>query len=211
MSNPSPPRPRALKPSQNREKLLQAARELMAGKGYSGTGTEEIVVAAGVTRGALYYQFVDKRDLFRALCESLWNEVATRIFEETMAGGVAEVDELAVGSALLLDCCSEPEIRQLLLIDGPAVLGAEEWRALQAPVSLGLLRHALEHQVSAGRIPADQLEPLADMLFGALCQAGIAMGNAQDPERVRRSYQRSIDALLVGIGASSTRRVASES
>jgi len=193
--------PPARKPSPNREKLLAAARQLMAEKGYAGTGTEEIVRSAGVTRGALYYQFVDKRDLFRALCEALTHEIAGRLYEGTMRPGMSEVDELAVGAAMLLDLYGEPEIRQILLLDGPAVLGWEAWRAVQAPVSLGLLTHALGHLVDAERIESDQVEPLAQLLFGALSQAGIAIAQASDPAAERLRYRANLDALLAGIGA----------
>ena len=193
--------PRALKPSQNREKLLSAARELIGRQGYAATGTEQIVREAGITRGALYYQFVDKRDLFRAVCESVMAEMAQRIYDQTMRDAVAEEHELSVGCALLLDFDSEPQIRLVLLIDGPAVLGFGEWRALQEPVSLGLLTHALEHLVEAGRIGANQVAPLADMLFGALSQAGVAIGAADDPAAAREAYRSSIDGLLEGIGA----------
>ena len=197
----SAPLRRAQKPSRNRATLLEAARALIGTKGYAETGTEEIVRRAGVTRGALYYQFADKRDLFRALCEQVMQELAQRIFAGTMADGVREEDELSVGCALLLDLYREPEIRQVLLLDGPAVLGFDEWRALQQPVSLGLLTHALEHWVASGRIPAEQVEPLAHLLFGALCQAGVAIGNAADPESARQAYAESLERLIGGIGA----------
>ena len=49
-----------------RERLLAHARALFAERGYAAVGTEEIVRAAGVTRGALYHQFRDKAALFEA-------------------------------------------------------------------------------------------------------------------------------------------------
>ena len=50
-----------------RAKLVKVARRLFAKRGYSAVGTEEVVKKAGVTRGALYHQFDDKKDLFRAV------------------------------------------------------------------------------------------------------------------------------------------------
>src|SRR3954465_3492322 len=109
-----------------RAALIAAARRLFAQRGYAGVGTEEIVRAAGVTRGALYHQFADKRELFAA------------VFEETEAELIAEaarrapdakgpVEALRSGFLGWLDACSEPGTQRIVLVDAPAVLGWEEW------------------------------------------------------------------------------------
>jgi AcrR family transcriptional regulator len=97
-----PPR-RPRKPSENRDKLIAVAHELMASRGFAGTSTEAIVRAAGITRGALYYQFVDKQDLFRAVCDALVTRLATQIWTDTMAEVERGEDELRVGFLRLLD------------------------------------------------------------------------------------------------------------
>ncbi len=196
---PSPPARKAKKPSENREKLIAVAHELMAQHGFAGTSTEEIVRSAGITRGALYYQFVDKRDLFRAVCEALVARLALRLWAETMAEIEHEEDELRIGFLRLLDYYADPEVRQILLVDGPAVLGFEEWRSIQEPTTLGLLRHALGHQVEAGRLSAEKIEPMAHLLFGAVTQAAVALGAAIDPEYSRRVYRESLETLLDGL------------
>lgn len=190
---------KAKKPSENRDKLIAVAHQLMATHGFAGTSTEAIVRAAGITRGALYYQFVDKQDLFRCVCEALVKRLAARLWTETMASIEREEDELRVGFLKLLDYCADPDVRQILLVDGPAVLGMEEWRRLQEPSTMGLLRHALGHLVEAGRMPADQVEPMAHLLFGAMTQASIALGEAIDPEHSRRVYRESLERLLDGL------------
>lgn len=193
------PRRKAKKPSENREKLIAVAREQMATHGFAGTSTEAIVRSAGITRGALYYQFVDKRDLFRAVCQSVVTDLTLRVWAETMAEAQHEADELRIGFLKLLDLCAEPSVRQILLVDGPAVLGMEEWRNLQAPSTLGLLRHALGHLVEANRLSAEQLEPLAHLLFGAMMQGAAALGSDMDPEHSRRVYRESFEVLLHGL------------
>ena len=72
--------------------LIAAARPLFAERGYAGVGTEEIVRAAGVTRGALYHHFDGKRELFEAVYEQVEVELAERI-----AAGALGQRFLAVG------------------------------------------------------------------------------------------------------------------
>src|SRR5215472_4551895 len=88
-----------------RQRLVTAARTLFGARGYAEVGTEEIVRAAGVTRGALYHQFRDKADLFAAVAEEVEAEIAGRI-----AAGVADatadpVEALRLGTRLFLDTC----------------------------------------------------------------------------------------------------------
>jgi AcrR family transcriptional regulator len=192
---------RAKKPSENRDKLIAVAHKLMAEHGFAGVSTEEIVRRAGITRGALYYQFVDKQDLFRAVCEALVSRLAVRVWTETMDEVEREEDELRVGCLRLVDCCADAEVRQILLVDGPSVLGFDEWRKLQEPSTVGLLRHALGHLVKAGRLPAEKIEPMAHLLFGALTQAAVAIGSALDPEDARRVYSESLEVLLMNLEA----------
>src|SRR5258708_28072233 len=68
-----------LRSEATRQQLVTAARALFGARGYAGVGTEEIVRAAGVTRGALYHQFRDKADLFAAVAEEVEAEIADRI------------------------------------------------------------------------------------------------------------------------------------
>src|SRR4051794_27055552 len=73
-----------------RRALIEAARPLFAARGYAGVGTEEIVRAAGVTRGALYHHFDGKQRLFEAVYERIEVELAERIAEGALGSGAAD-------------------------------------------------------------------------------------------------------------------------
>ena len=117
-----------------RAALVAAARPLFADRGYAHVGTEEIVRAAGVTRGALYHQFRDKLELFAAVVEQLEQELAKRTGVAAMAtqqpGAPDPLAELRAGAEAWLEACTEPEIQRIVLLDGPAVLGWERWREI---------------------------------------------------------------------------------
>ena len=105
-------------------------------------------------------------------------------------------------SLLVWRCAADSRarvVRQILLMDGPSVLGMDEWRRLQEPSTLGLLRHALGYLLAAGRLPAERIEPLAHLLFGAMTQAALALGTSIDPDHARRVYRESLELLLDGL------------
>src|SRR6187401_532630 len=148
-----------------RAELMRVARALFAQRGYAGVGTEEIVARANVTRGALYHHFADKRALFRAVHEELEQELVASIGEQI--AGIDDAWELAVtGVRAFLDACAgDPALRQIALIDAPAVLGWEEWREVDARYGLGLVRQALHTAMDAGAIAPQPVETLSHLLL----------------------------------------------
>jgi len=195
---------RAVRGRATRAAVIRAARELFTARGYAAVGTNEVVERAGVTRGALYHHFEDKRALFRAVYEELEQEVAERI-----VAGVAEEPRpelhLEVGIDAFLDVCLEPAHRRICLIEAPSVLGYEEWRGIGASYSLGLLRTALEVAMEAGRIEPQPVETLAHLLLGALAEGSLVLARAEDTEVARAEVGRTFSRLLAGLAPLSTR------
>jgi AcrR family transcriptional regulator len=178
--------------------LVAVARELFAERGFGAVGTEEIVQRAGVTRGALYHHFRDKEDLFRAVYET----VEAELTETIGAGALAQTDPLEVlraGTRLFLDACLEPEIQQIVLIDAPAVLGWEEWRAIAERYGFGLVQLALQGAMDAGAIAKQPVRPLAHVLMGALDEAALYVARADDVKRARAEVGETLDRLLEGL------------
>ena len=183
-----------------RAKLIRAARGLFARRGYAGVGTEEIVGRARVTRGALYHHFADKRDLFRAVHESLEIEGVERI-GAALAGADSEdpVEAMKVAVRAFLDGALDPGRSRITLIDAPSVLGWAEWREIDARYGLGLASAALEAAMAAGRIPRRPVAPLAGILVAAVGEAGILVATADDPGRVRAEVESALEALIDGL------------
>jgi AcrR family transcriptional regulator len=198
----SPRRTQAERSETTRQALIEAARALFAEHGYAGVGTEEIVRAAGVTRGALYHHFDGKRGLFEAVYERVERELAERIASGALAGGAAEpLDAMRAGAEMFLQACTEPEAQQIALLDGPSVLGWDRWREIAAEHGLGLIEATLQAAVEAEAIPKQPVRPLAHVLMGALDEAAMLVARADDPERMREEVGHTLDSLLAALSA----------
>jgi AcrR family transcriptional regulator len=181
-----------------RTALIKAARALFAEKGYADTGTEEIVQRAGVTRGALYHHFRDKEDLFRAVFEELQREFLARTREgEAASGGLWE--SLHAAFQVFLDGCREPAMQRIVLIDGPAVFGWQDYWRLQEQYSLGALEAALQASIESGVIARQPVRPLAQLLISTLHEGGLIIANAEDESKARREVGQTVARLLDGL------------
>ncbi len=184
-----------------RDALIAAARALFADRGYAAVGTEEIVRAAGVTRGALYHHFDDKRALFEAVYERIEVELAQRIAAGALSSGAAApLEAMRAGAEMFLQAATEPEAQRIVLIDGPSVLGWDRWREIAAEHGLGLIEATLQAAIEAGAIADQPVRPLAHVLMGALDEAAMLVARADDPELMRAEVGRTLDSLLVGLG-----------
>ena len=188
-----------LRSETTRRQLVNAARALFGARGYADVGTEEIVRAAGVTRGALYHQFRDKADLFAAVAEEVEAEIAERI--ATGAAGAADdpMGALRAGVRLFLDACAEPAVERIILLDAPAVLGWEAWRDLASRYGLGLVQLVLQSAMDAGAIAPQPIAPLAHFLVGALNECALYIARADDPAAAREQCAAIFDQILDGI------------
>jgi AcrR family transcriptional regulator len=180
-----------------RAALVAAARPLFAARGFAGVGTEEIVRAAGVTRGALYHQFADKQELFAAVLEQLEAELAERVAQAAVASGATDpLTALRAGSEAWLEACTEPEVQRIALLDAPAVLGSERAREIGLRYGLGQVEAALQAAIEAGQLAPQPVRALAHVLIGAVDEAALYIATAEDHETARVEVGAVLDRLL---------------
>lgn len=166
-----------------REALIAAARQLFTERGYGDVGTEEIVRAAGVTRGALYHQFGDKASLLEAAYERIEAESTERVARIVLGSDLhSPMAAMRAGIEAFLDECAKPELRQIALHDAPAVLGWERWREIGAANGLGLIEASLAASIEAGEMRRLPVKPLAHLLLGALDEAAMLVAREERPE-----------------------------
>jgi AcrR family transcriptional regulator len=180
-----------------RAALVAAARPLFADHGYAAVGTPEIAEAAGVTRGAMYHQFADKAALFAAVAEAVEADVTQRIADGVLAAGPSDpVSTLHAAIDAWFDACEVPEVRRIILLDAPAVLGWEGFRDLAQQYGLGLTEQMLQMAIDAGRLPAFATTPFAHVLLGALQEAALV--TTADPG-ARTETARVVHAIVDGL------------
>jgi AcrR family transcriptional regulator len=191
-------RTQAERSSATRAALLASARTLFAAKGYATAGREEIVEAAGVTRGALAHHFPRKEDLFRAVYEELEDEVLTSIANAAVAV-TDPIEMLARGVSAYLDAALDPAVQRISLLDAPAVLDAEVRHEIGEARALGLVRETLAAAMAAGQLATQPVEPLAHLLLAAIHEAALYVARAPDADAARAEVGATMNALLDGL------------
>jgi AcrR family transcriptional regulator len=186
-----------------RRRILDAARELFADRGWAATSVDEVVRSAGVTKGALYHHFRDKTDLLRAVYEEQEQASIERLV------GLVDVtadplDQLRTGCRAFLTACLDPTFRRIALVEAPAGLGWEEWREIDARYGFGLLRAGVEAAMDAGRLRRMAVDQVAHLLLAALSEAALLLGRADDPDAAFDEIASTFDALIVGLAVPPT-------
>src|SRR3979490_2057353 len=153
-----------------RAALLGAARPLFAERGYAAVATEQIVRAAGVTRGALYHHFAGKEELFAAVYEEVEADLVAEL-RQVATVAADPLDALHKGAAMFLEACRRPEVQRITLIDAPSVQGWERWREIGLKHGFGLIQGVLEAGMEQGQIEPQPIRPLAHLLIGAMDEA----------------------------------------
>lgn len=185
-----------------RTALIDAARSLFADQGYAATGTEEIVAAARVTRGALYHHFRDKADLFRAVMDRVAHDLADRLIGEQLGAAPPDgplLDQLRAGCAAFLDACVGNDFQRIVLLDGPTALGQEAWEELVERYGLSLLTDWLAQAIRAGEIDELPVRTLARIVAAVLTEASLVIARAPEPEPARHEVGVTVDRLLDGL------------
>jgi AcrR family transcriptional regulator len=177
--------------------LVEAARLRFAADGFTGTAIDDILRDIGITRGALYHHFASKAELFRAVFE----EQERRLTAAVVAGAEAAATRSAwpafrAGCEAFLDACLDPSTQRIVLIDGPAVLGWEVVREIEERYVVALLRDGLARAIEAGALARRPIEPLADILIGALTECARSIARAPQPQIAAREARRELDRLL---------------
>lgn len=181
---------RQAKMEETRARLLEAGRKAFAEKGYAEASMDELTAGAGLTRGALYHNFGDKRGLLAAVVHQLDSDMA----QKAKAIGARKDDlweALLAEGAAYIEMALDPVIQRIVLLDGPAFLGdPSQWPSqdscLQATIGV------IEQLVADKRLKPIDVEVTARLLNGAALNAALWVAAAEEP---KKRLPRAIDTL----------------
>ncbi len=191
-------RSQAERQAATRAALIVAARDAFAAQGYGATGTEAVVRAAAVTRGALYYHFADKAALFAAVFETVAAEILAAV-EAAAADAPSALAALRRGSDAFLAAALAPAARRIYLVDAPAVIGWAQWREIDGRYAMGSLRHGVDAALAERPRTGIDAEAVTCLLSGALNEAALWLAEADAPDadrRLRTTFGLLLDGLF---------------
>jgi AcrR family transcriptional regulator len=178
-----------------RGQLVEIARRMFAERGYEDTSIEAVLREAGVSRGSLYHHFPSKEALFEAVAE----DVETSFGEQTLAateGTQGPVEALRAGFLAWIRLAGDPVVQRILLIDGPAVLGWDRWRAMEERHALGLIRAALQVIADEGKLRPEMVATLANVLLASVNEVALLVARSDDQPSAMQAGADTIDELL---------------
>jgi AcrR family transcriptional regulator len=183
--------------ARTRAALEDVARELFEARGFGEVSAEEIVAAAGVTRGALYHHFGGKEGLFEAVAEAAMRRLHANI-ANAASGAIDPLGALKLGMQRFLELTTAPRLQRVLFVDAPAVLGWRRWRELDERYGFGLLKQAIDLAMAAGQLRPRSNELVAHILLSAMIEAAMLIANSPRKAELRDEAQAMLARLIDG-------------
>jgi AcrR family transcriptional regulator len=176
--------------------VLDAANELFGRDGFLTTSVQRIAEVAGVSKSGLLHHFGTKEEIFR----QVFIRAEKELVELSVRGIVNATpkEQLERGARNLLDALEDPRFRQIVLVDGPAVLGWAEWRRIEAEYATSIIIAVLQQAASNGDLAVAPSASVASMLLAALHEASFALvGSPNARAEVDQTLRLMINALFV--------------
>lgn len=160
-----------------RDDIVRAARKAFAAKGYGETSTAEVARAANVTEGAFFHHFGSKKALFAEIVEALEQELTAHAVATGLEG--PPLDAFLKACRGSLEYAQRRDYQQIVMIDGPNVLGDSEWRRVDSGFGLSTIRAGLKRIDAGKRLSERERRMLAVAVLGILNEASFALAREE--------------------------------
>lgn len=164
----------AAQSAETKKDIVSSARRLFAEKGFAGATTREIAHAAGLTEGAFFHHFKDKRALLTTVVEQVQSEFAAQVFQSG-ASGEDPFQRFMLGARASLELSQQQEYLRLVLIEAPTVLGGTTWRQIDSASSLAVIEPALIAIAGNADVPEAERKSMALLVLGLLNETAFAL------------------------------------
>jgi len=181
---------------ETRASLLATARRVFSEHGYAATSMDDLTAQAGLTRGALYHHFGDKKGLLAAVVAQLDAETDVRLQAISDAADDAW-DGFVQRCRAYLQMALEPEIQRIVLRDARAVLGGASPESQRHCVYS--MQHLIEHLVAQGVVAPVDAQALASLIYGSLAEAAFWIAEGEDGDVRLRQATAALEMLLRGL------------
>ncbi|ELY3835895.1 TetR/AcrR family transcriptional regulator [Cronobacter turicensis] len=184
---------------ENRAKLIAAARKAFAEKGFAAASMDELTASVGLTRGALYHNFGDKKGLLAAVVAQVDGEMAQRA--KAAAAGVEDPWETLIAEGVAyIQMALDEEVRRIVLLDGPAFLGdPAQWPSQNS--CLDATRETVISMMTRGIIKPVDADAAARLLNGAALNAALWVAASPEPEEALPKMIEVFTLLAGGLRA----------
>ncbi|TJV74098.1 MAG: TetR/AcrR family transcriptional regulator [Mesorhizobium sp.] len=191
-------RPRKEMIAETRAKLIAAARHAFGTVGYAEASMDDFTASAGLTRGALYHHFGDKKGLLQAVIAEIDGEMALRV-NEVVSKAPTRWQHFVNECTTYIEMALEPEIQRIMFRDGPAVLGdPAQWPNASACIA-SMTDHLTKLQEEGVVVAGLDPETTSRLINGASSQAAQHIANSKDPEATSKKAIAAFKQLLEGL------------
>ncbi len=184
--------------------ILDTARELFGNQGFAATTIDEIAADSALAKGAVYHHFESKEALFTAVMEAVQVQLATAPIPAADAKLTDPLDMIAAGMLRYLIGTSAGDVRQILLIDGPAVVGWQKWREIDARIFGAAARAAIAAALADGATPA-QVDAILHLVMGSATEAALVCATSPRPRAQARRFVAELRYMLEGVRTAHSR------
>jgi AcrR family transcriptional regulator len=175
--------------------IISAASELFTVRGFAATSIDDIASRAGVAKGAVYHHFESKEQIFQRVFEQMTGALAAEV-AATAAAGKSTLDRFERGTLKYLTSIAGNKFRQVLLIDGPAVLGWEKWREIDTRYFGGVMKAPMERTPPHARVSAREMAAIGHLLAGAVSEAALVCATSDHRVRTARDFTSALLKML---------------
>ncbi|WP_449545854.1 TetR/AcrR family transcriptional regulator [Lelliottia amnigena] len=181
---------------ETRAALLATARNVFREHGYAETSMDDLTAQAGLTRGALYYHFGDKKGLLAAVVDQIDDEMDQRL--QTISDNAEDPWEgFCNRCRAYLEMALEPEFQRIVLRDAKVVLGGSSPESQRYCVqSMQRLICNLIHQ---GVVDDADPQALASLIYGSLAEAAFWIADGEESENRLTQGINALNLLLRGL------------